>query len=115
MNPHDHTTNVLGLLGQITADGCEEIPFVADATQTYFNYLNGAAGYIVFIIGAALLLVSMVSKKQLSKLPGWMAGLLIAALALGSLPILLNAFGVNLGCGGGTPPAAEAPADDGEG
>lgn len=87
------------ILAQISTEGCEEIPFIQDATQTYFNYLNGASGYIVFIVGAALLLLSMVSRKQLSRLPGWLGGLLVAALALGSLPVLLAAFGVNLGCG----------------
>ena len=86
-------------VARLDASGCSELPFVQDASQTYFNYLNGSSGYIVFIVGGALLLVGMVSKKQLSKMPGWLGGILVVALALGALPALLPAFGVDLGCG----------------
>jgi len=79
---------------QLNADGSKELPFVQSASQTYFDYLNGSSGYIVFIVGGALLLVAMVSRKTLGQIPGWMAGILIAALALGALPALLPAFGL---------------------
>lgn len=69
--------------------------------QTYYDYANGNSGYIVFAVGIGLLIVSMVSRKQLGKLPGWLAAILIAALTIGALPAILPAFGVNLGCGAG--------------
>lgn len=93
----------------IDASGCAELPFVESAAQTYFDYLNGAAGYVVFVVGAALLLISMVSRKQLGKTPGWLSSIIIVALILGSLPALMSAFGINLGCGGADASVVEPP------
>jgi len=87
-------------LAQIDANGCSELPFVQTASQTYFNYLNGSSGYIVFLLGGGLLILAMVNRKKLSQMPGWIGGIVIAALALGALPALLPAFGIDLGCGG---------------
>ena len=71
---------------------------INDAVQTYYDYLNGVSGYLVFVIGAALLIVAMVSRKQLSKVPGWLTSIVMVALILGSLPAVMGAFGINLGC-----------------
>lgn len=101
--------NLNSVVAAINSDGCTELPFVQDATQTYFNYLNGVSGYLVFIVGGALLVLSMVSRKQLGKTPGWLAGIVIVALALGALPVMLDAFGIGLGCGNGEPTTQEAP------
>lgn len=97
----------------IDTNGCQDVPFVDQAAQTYFNYLNGSAGYIVFAVGTGLLVISMISKKKLGQLPGWLAGVVIAALAIGSFPVILGAFGVNLGCNGGGGIVVEAPAEEG--
>lgn len=94
---------------------------INDAVQTYYDYLNGASGYLVFVIGAALLIVAMVSRKQLAKVPGWLTSIVMVALILGSLPAVMNAFGINLGCGGTTtteqeqePPSGLVPDGDAE-
>lgn len=92
---------IFHLLAEIDPNGCRELPFVQSAAQTYSDYLNGASGYLVFIVGATILGASLVSKKLLGKMPGWLGGIIIVALSLAALPALLGAFGLNLGCSGG--------------
>lgn len=89
------------LLAAIDANGCEEIPMLQSSVQTYFNYVNGASGYIVLAVGVSVILIGIFGRKWLSSLPGWLAGIILAGLAVSALPALLGAFGVNVGCGGG--------------
>lgn len=82
----------------IDAGGCAPIPFMESASQTFYDYANGVSGYIVLVVGVAVLVVSMLSRKQLAKAPGWLTGVIALALALGSLPVFMVAFGIDLGC-----------------
>ncbi len=96
------------LVSVIDTTGCQSVPFVEDAVQTYYDYVNGAAGFLVLVIAAGLLAASLVSRAQLRKVPGWLGGVVVIALALGSLPVILTAFGIELGCNDpdtGQPPA----------
>ncbi len=88
------------ILAAIDPNGCRELPFLESAAQTYNDYLQGAAGYIVFIVGATLLIGSLLSKSLLGKMPGWLSLIIVVALGLAALPALLGAFGIDLGCGG---------------
>lgn len=84
----------------IDPSGCRELPFLQSAAQTYNDYVQGAAGYIVFIVGATLLIGSLLSRNLLGKMPGWLSLIIVVALGLAALPALLGAFGIDLGCGG---------------
>lgn len=99
------------LVAAIDANGCEEIPMLQNSVQTYFNYVNGASGYIVLAVGISVILIGIFGRKWLASLPGWLSGIILAGLAISALPAILGAFGVNVGCGGGgaaTDPAASA-------
>ncbi|MDH3293934.1 MAG: hypothetical protein OER95_06385 [Acidimicrobiia bacterium] len=89
------------LLAAIDANGCQEIPMLESAVQTYFNYVNGASGYVVLAVGISVILIGIFGRKWLSSLPGWLSGIILAGLAISALPAILGAFGVNVGCGGG--------------
>ncbi len=86
-------------INQLDPDGCRELPFVQDATQVVYDYINGSTGYIAFVIAAVVLAVGLVSRKQLTKAPGWLAAVVGVVLFLGALVTVLPAIGVNLGCG----------------
>ena len=90
------------LLAAIDSNGCEEIPMLQSSVQTYFNYVNGASGYVVLAVGISVILVGIFGRKWLASLPGWLSGIILAGLAISALPAILGAFGVNVGCGGGS-------------
>ena len=92
---------VLHLIAQIDPDGCQELPVVEDAVQTYFNYVNGISGYVVLAVGISALLIGIFGRKWLSSVPGWLAGIVLVGLTIPALPAILGAFGVGVGCGGG--------------
>lgn len=92
----------------IDANGCQEIPMLQSSVQTYFNYVNGASGYVVLAVGISVILVGIFGRKWLASLPGWLSGIILAGLAISALPAILGAFGVNVGCGGGGGPVTGA-------
>ena len=96
------------LIAAIDANGCQEIPMLESSVQTYFNYVNGASGYIVLAVGISVILVGIFGRKWLASLPGWLSGIILAGLAISALPAILGAFGVNVGCGGGGGPVTGA-------
>lgn len=89
------------IVAAIDSNGCQEIPMLESSVQTYFNYVNGASGYVVLAVGISVILVGIFGRKWLASLPGWLSGIILAGLAISALPAILSAFGVNVGCGGG--------------
>lgn len=98
------------LVAAIDANGCEEIPMLQSSVQTYFNYVNGASGYVVLAVGISVILIGIFGRKWLASLPGWLSGIILAGLAISALPAILGAFGVNVGCGGGDGGVTDAAA-----
>lgn len=90
----------MNTLHQINPDGCKSLPFAEEATQTFFDYINGGVGFGVFVVAVIGLVVVIVSRKHGKSIPGLLAGVLIAALAISALPTILPALGVELGCAG---------------
>jgi len=88
-------------IAQIDPNGCEDIPVVEDAVQTYFNYVNGLSGYLVLAVGISVLIVGIFGRRWLASAPGWLAGIVLVGLTISALPAVLSAFGVDIGCGGG--------------
>ncbi len=89
------------LLAGIDPNGCEEIPVVEGAVQTYFNYVNGVSGYLVLAVGISVILVGIFGRKWLASVPGWLSGIVLAGLTITALPAILGAFGIDVGCAGG--------------
>lgn len=94
------------------ATQCHELPQMAEWSATYYGYINGSLGYIVLFAVLAAVMVGVAKKKGLTGLPTTLATVVLAALAIGAMPQLLDSFGIGVGCGGGNTPAPTQPAPE---